>query len=278
MGSYSKDRELFCFFSPICINLSKRESALKHLRLIPLALALALALVSCSTDEGPLTFRQNWKTASRYASSHRNAWQQVWQRYDVPADVAEAVIFPELVRFNFWQDMAEVSAVESGYIPGGTEGCDYSIGRFQMKPSFIEDLEKRWMRSELAEPYGLSYDTADTEAARQARFDRLSSEEGQAVYLAVYLRMLFLDYGSKDRDGNIVQEGLDTLPPVEQVRLAATAYNHGTLWRSPGTGSLDRIRAVTAEQKFPLPNLFRTRMRYYSYGDLAARYYAQVFQ
>ena len=63
----------------------------------------------------------------------------------------------------------------------------------------------------------------------------------------------------------------------EQVRLAATAYNHGTLWRSPGTGSLDRIRAVTAEEKFPLPNLFRTRMRYYSYGDLAARYYAQVF-
>ena len=73
---------------------------------------------------------------------------------------------------------------------------------------------------------------------------------------------------------------LDAQPlgiPVEQVRLAATAYNHGTLWRSPGTGSLDRIRAVTAEEKFPLPNLFRTRMRYYSYGDLAARYYAQVF-
>ena len=249
-----------------------------HLRLIPLAFALALALPSCGTDDSPVTLRQNWKTASRYAASHREAWQKVWNAYDVAPDVAESVIFPELVRYNFWQDMAEVSAVENGYIPHGTEGCDYSIGRFQMKPSFIEDLERRWMRSGLADRYGLSFDTADTEAARQARFDRLCSEDGQAVYLAVYLRMLYLDYGSRDRDGNIVQEGLDALPPAEQAYLAGTAYNHGTLWRSPGTGNLDRIRSVAAEQTFPLPNLFRTRMRCYSYGDLAARHYAQAFQ
>ena len=249
-----------------------------HLRLLSLALILSLALPSCRTDDTPVTLRQSWKTATRYAASQRGEWQQVWQRYDVPSDVAEAVIFPELVRYNFWQDMAEVSAVENGYITGGTEGCDYSIGRFQMKPSFVEDLEKRWMRSGLAEQYGLTFDTADTEAARKARFDRLDSEEGQCTYLAVYLRMLYLDYGSRDREGNVVQDGLDTLPREEQVRLTATAYNHGTLWRSPGTGSLDRIRAVASEQKFPLPNLFRTRMRYYSYGDLAARYYAQAFQ
>lgn len=225
----------------------------------------------------PATLRQSWKSAARYASSHRDAWRQVWAAYDVPPDVAEAVIFPELVRFNFWQDMAEVSAVEGSYVPKGLAGCDYSIGRFQMKPSFVEDLEKRWMRSGLAETYGLTFDTADTEAARLSRFGRLDSEEGQCTYLAVYLRMLYLDYGSRDRNGQVVQEGLETLPPQEQTYLAATAYNHGTPWRSPGAGDLEHFRKVAHEKTFPLPNLFRTRIRYFSYGELASRYYAQTF-
>ena len=144
--------------------------------------------------------------------------------------------------------------------------------------SFIEDLEKRWMRSGLAEKYGLSFETADNADARQARLERLKSEEGQCIYLAVYLRMLYLDYGSLDRDGHALQQGLETLEPEEQAYLAATAYNHGTLWRSPGEGNLDRIRSVAAVETFPLPkNLLRTKFRYYSYGDLAARYYRQNF-
>ena len=243
-------------------------------------LALLLVCVFSACDDGgdmTATLRQSWKSAAHYASSHREGWQRIWTSYEVPADVAEAVIFPELVRFNFWQDMAEVSAVEGSYVPKGLDACDYSIGRFQMKPSFVEDLEKRWMRSGLSGQYGLSFDTSDTEAARLARFERLSSEEGQCTYLAVYLRMLYLDYGSKNRDGQVVQEGLETLPRQEQVCLAATAYNHGTPWRSPGTGDLEHFRKAAAEKTFPLPNLFRTRMRYYAYGELAARYYSKTF-
>ena len=247
-------------------------------RLITLVLVMVSAFSACDTGaEMPVTLRQSWKSAARYAASHRDAWTQIWSSYDVPADVAETVIFPELVRYNFWQNMAEVSAVESGYVPKGLSGCDYSIGRFQMKPSFVEDLEKRWMRSGLSGQYGLSFDTSETEAARQVRFDRLNSEEGQCTYLAIYLRMLYLDYGSKDRSGQTVRQGLETLPRSEQVFLAATAYNHGTPWRSPGTGDLAHFRKVAQEKTFPLPNLFRTRIRYYSYGELAARYYAQTF-
>jgi len=247
-------------------------------RLLTLVLVMVSAFSGCDTGgEMSANLRQSWKSASHYAASHREAWKQIWTAYDVPSDVAEAVIFPELVRFNFWQDVAEVSAVESGYVSKGIAGCDYSIGRFQMKPSFIEDLEKRWMRSGLSETYGLRFDTAESETARKERFERLSSEEGQCTYLAVYLRMLYLDYGSFNRAGQAVREGLETLPATEQVYLAATAYNHGTPWRSPGTGDLEHFRKVAQEKTFPLPNLFRTRMRYFSYGDLAARYYDQTF-
>ncbi|MBQ3723638.1 MAG: hypothetical protein II851_08020 [Bacteroidales bacterium] len=248
-----------------------------RIRLIAMALLLMSVLSSCRTGEIPVNRRENWKFAARYAQSHRDAWSAIWSGFDVPADVAEAVIFPELVRYNRIQDSFETSALEAAYPEEGIAGCDYSIGRFQMKPSFVEDLEKRWMRSGLGQKYGLIYDTTESVEARQARFDRLKSEEGQCVYLAVYLRMLYLDYGSKGKDGQILQEGLETLSRTEQAYLAATAYNHGTLWRSPGAGSLDRIRAVAEEKTFPLPNLWRTKTQLYSFGELAARYHSQVF-
>ena len=207
----------------------------------------------------------------------RAAWYDTWRSFDVDPQVAEAVVWPELERYERLQDLMETAANYGSYIATGA-GPDFSIGRFQMKPSFVEALEKAWMGSGLARPYELWFDTDDNATARRIRISRLQKEEWQAIYLGVFLRLLYYTYGSRDKRGEWTQDGLETLPVEEQVRLAATAYNHGTLWRSPGTGSLDRIRAVTAEEKFPLPNLFRTRMRYYSYGDLAARYYAQAFQ
>lgn len=257
-------------------DVSKKDRIVR-IRFIAIAVLLLSALSSCSTGEIPVNRRENWKFAARYAQSHRDAWHAIWSGFDIPADVAEAVIFPELVRYNRIQDSFETSVLEASYPEDGITGCDYSIGRFQMKPSFVEDLEKRWMRSGLGQKYGLIYDTADSVEARQARFDRLKSEEGQCVYLAVYLRMLYLDYGSLDKDGQVLQAGLETLPRTEQAYLAATAYNHGTLWRSPGAGSLDRIRSVAAEKTFPLPNIWRTKTSLYSYGELAARYYSQAF-
>lgn len=246
-------------------------------KILALLLLLMPVFSSCGIDDLPVHRRENWRFATRYAQSHREAWHAIWEGFDIPADVAEAVIFPELVRYNRVKDSFETSALEASYPEEGIAGCDYSIGHFQMKPSFIEDLEKRWMRSGFAEKYGLLYDTTESQEAREARLRRLKSEEGQCVYLAVYLRMLYLDYGSKDKDGQVRQSGLETLPRTEQAYLAATAYNHGTLWRTPGAGSLDRIRSVAAEKTFPLPNFLRTKVRYYSYGELAARYYGQTF-
>lgn len=246
-------------------------------RLAAVAALLLAALSSCNTGDIPIDRRENWQFATRYAASHREAWNAVWADFDIPLDVAEAVIFPELVRYNQIQDAIEISSLEAAYPEEGIHGCDYSVGRFQMKPSFVEDLEKRWMRSGLGKRYGLVFDTAETVEARQERLLRLKSEEGQCRYLAIYLRMLYLDYGSKDKDGRVKQAGLEMLPAAEQVYLAATAYNHGTRWASPGSGSLERIRAVAAEKTFPLPNLWRTKYKNYSYGDLAARYYSQAF-
>lgn len=194
----------------------------------------------------------------------------------MPAALAESVVFPELIRYDLFQNVMETGAVKSLYVTKGTDGCDFSIGRFQMKPSFVEDLEKRWMRSGLARRYNLFFDTKDSEMARKVRITRMEDERWQCVYLAVFLKMLYLDYGSFDKNGERTQEGLDTLPAREQVRLAATAYNRGCRWVNPGYGSLDELRAKARGRHFHTALVATRKTRRYNYGDLAVKHWVSL--
>lgn len=214
--------------------------------------------------------------ASVYCEQHRAEWRAVWEQFGVQPEVAESVIFPELIRYSIFQDKMETGAVKSLYVTKGAGGCDFSIGRFQMKPSFAETLEKRWMRSGLARQYNLYFDTKDNETARRIRISRLEDEEWQCVYLAVFLKMLYLDYGSFDKNGEHTQDGLDTLPIREQVRLAAAAYNRGCRWVNAGYGPLEELRARSHEKQFHTAIIPNKNTKRYVYGDIAVRHFREI--
>lgn len=215
-------------------------------------------------------------TANAYCDAHRAEWRAVWDEYGVPCDVAEAVVFPELIRYSLFRDKMETGAVKALYVSGGTAQCDFSIGPFQMKPSFAETLEKRWMRSGLARQYNLFFDTKDSENARRVRISRLEKEEWQCVYLAVFLKMLYLDYGSFDKNGEHTQDGLDTLPIREQVRLAAAAYNRGCRWVNAGYGPLEELRERSREKQFHTAIIPNKSTKRYVYGDIAVRHFREI--
>lgn len=236
-----------------------------HLQALILVLSLLFAAPSHKDD-----------AATAYCQQHRAEWRQVWDLYEVPAELAEAVIFPELIRYSLFQDKMETSAVRSLYISKGTGGCNFSIGRFQMKPSFAEDLEKRWMRSGLARKYNMYFDTKENAIARRIRISRLEDEEWQCIYLAIFLKMLYMDYGSTNKSGEHTQEGIDTLPVKEQVRLAATAYNRGCRWVNPGYGPLDEIRAKSHEKHFHTAIIPTTKTRRYVYADIALKHFKEI--
>ena len=189
--------------------------------------------------------------------------------------IAESVVWPEMERYTRLQDLAETAAVYGTYITTGG-GPDYSIGLFQMKPSFIENLEKAWMRSGLARKYELWFDTADNVTARRIRISRLMKEEWQVIYIGVFMRLLYLSYGSFDKNGNLVQDGLETLSVEEQVRLAAAAYNRGCPWPAAGYGDLDRLRIAAAEKTFHYKLIPTRHTRRYCYSTLAWKHYKRI--
>jgi len=190
--------------------------------------------------------------------------------------LAEAVVHPEMERYSRLRDVLETAANYGSYISSGTAGFDFSIGPLQMKPSFAEALEKAWMSSGLARQYGLWFDTADNAAARRVRISRLQKVEWQVIYLGAFLRLLYYTYGSYDKRGEWTQDGLETLPVEEQLRLAATAFNRGCIWAAPGYGELDDLRAHAHEKHFHYALIPRKNTRRYCYANLALAWYKKI--
>lgn len=198
-----------------------------------------------------------------------------WRSFDVDPLLAEAVVWPEVERYSRLQDALETAANYGTYITTGG-GPDFSIGLFQMKPSFVEEMEKAWMRSGLARQYELWFDTADNATARRIRILRLQKEEWQVIYVGVFLRLLYASYGSFNKKGERTQEGIETLPVKEQVRLAATAYNRGVVWAAPGYGNLDRLREHASEKHFHHAFIPSARTKRYCYATLAWKHYKKI--
>ena len=128
-----------------------------------------------------------------------------------------SIVAPEAGCYNALSDSFETAAVKNGYPSSGSP--DYSIGLFQMKPSFVESLENEVAKdSALKAKYGsrLAYRSNDVKAKRRERVDRLASSDWQVCYLAVFYDVV------KKRTSTWRLDDAES-----KVRYWATLYNAG---------------------------------------------------
>ena len=208
----------------------------------------------------------NCAEADAYAAAHRAEWVSIWSDMEVNPKLAESVIYPELIRYSYWQDELERGAVSNSYVMIGTAGPNFSVGHFQMKASWIEALERRWMKCPLHRTLEIYFDTSDSRFARKARLARLSDDAfWQPVYLALYLRLLYIDYPD-----------LSALPMDEQVRLCATAYNNGAALPGPALGDVDKLYRWSSLSSFHTDLVATPFTQMYCYGEISAAHYKNL--
>ena len=198
-------------------------------------------------------FDDQWKKADEIVREHHQSWEAVFTSLDADSRVCEAIVFPEILRWSKLKDIFEQAALKDRYVREGTAGADFSIGLFQMKPSFAEKVEKAWMKSPLRYEYGLFFDLQDTDEARRQRIARLSDEKWQCVYLAVFFRLIH------EREPSIA-----AMPEDEQISMLATAYNRD--FYAP----LDSLRRWAEVPTFHLDILPSKSTQYYPYAAIAA--------
>ncbi len=232
------------------------RTSVKHIILLWL-LIMGKATVFSATYQQ--LFGKEWKEAEQFVYTHHQEWTTIFKEFGVNDRMAEAIVFPELIRYSKWQDEIEKAAVNGLYILRGASGADFSIGHFQMKPSFAEEVEQAWNQSARAQEYGFTFNLQQNAEARRSRIRRLSTTEGQCRYLALFVLL------QQERHKELLQ-----LTPQEQVRHLATLYNRCF------SASWDTVVRLTSTRHFHTDIIATRQTVRYCYSDIAAEAYRKL--
>jgi hypothetical protein len=177
--------------------------------------------------------------------------------YGLKPKEVKAVVFPELIRYNSLQDKMETFALESLYIQYGTDYANFSIGRFQIKPSFAENVEIDFLKlfGEQNTKIGkLSFrDTLQNQVNRSARLKRLKTKKEMITYLCLFFKIIESKYPDWKND-------------EEKIKFFACAYNSG--YRK----SKEEIKSVIQKKFFQTGLIFSKK---YCYADISWFYFQQ---
>jgi hypothetical protein len=198
-------------------------------------------------NEFPISFA----ASLAYIDTHHEATIRFQNRSIDPA-LAWSIVFPELIRYDAIQDYFEVGALKTLYIQYGNDYADFSIGHFQMKPSFAEAIQKEWLRKGF-QPCPV-LDTSESIAARKAIIERLDSYEGQILYLMMFIGIM------QERLTNVKNNN-------EKVLLYSAAYNSSFMYNEA------TLREISKRSTFHIRSILNPPNKHYCYSDIALYYF-----
>lgn len=172
----------------------------------------------------------------------KNTWMSdTLKKEKIQPAFAFGIVFPGLVKYSAIKDVMETGATRMLYVQSGRKYSHYEVGRFQMKPSFAEMIERNAKRQKIT-PY--QFDVKNTPKARGERARRLDSQEWQLRYLVIFIRLM------DKRFAHIKWKSED-----DKIRFYATAFSVGfnrderTIRRMMTTRSVLR-RSTDARSKY----------------------------
>jgi hypothetical protein len=138
-------------------------------------------------------FGNDYNYAIKTIEKH-SIWSDTLSEDGLDPDFAISIIFPELIRYSSIIDYIEVKGLEVLYVQYGMDYADFSIGLFQMKPSFAEHIESDILKYNLTGKFpslsALCHDLSETSNARMERIIRLKDENYQLLYLEAFIRIM----------------------------------------------------------------------------------------
>ncbi len=182
------------------------------------------------------------------------------EKFNISYPEAVAVIFPELVRYSALRDKMEVALLKTLYVNLGDEYANFSIGPFQMKPSFAESIHRQLSITKeriIKNHFKNKEGAADMRIYRASVVDDLEDPESQFIYLIAFMKYCNRKYKSELSD------------EYSRVRFLASAYNCG--FESGAKRILEMM-----DQKFYSTGLLKSE--YYSYSDISVFWYNRYLQ
>ncbi len=201
-------------------------------------------------------FGEDYEKALAFTATHEKDFELAAQRFQVDSRFLKTIVFPELIRYSQFRDFFETTALEWLYVQGGSQSADFSIGPFQMKPSFAETIESYASSEEsLRAGFGFValYDSGSP--IRHQRLERLKQLSWQLVYLSCFIKIADHRFSAYPFAGEIAR-----------LRFYCVAYNAGFMREEAS------INALSEQRNFPYGSKYPSEMQYV-YADVAIDYF-----
>lgn len=202
-------------------------------------------------------FGEDWIKAENFEKENRSWMEPVLTKNHISYPLAISVIFPELVRYSALRDKMEITLLKTLYINLGEYYANFSIGQFQMKPSFAE-LIRNQAPSFLRQRSGISFKTSkeydNILDFRRSVVKDLEDPKIQMNYLISFIKICEKNYRTKRKE------------EYSMVRFLSAAYNYGFDKNS------EAIEAMI-DKKYFNTKLFKTQN--YSYSDVSLFWYKE---
>ena len=164
-------------------------------------------------------FGEDYNLALQFVKQNKQQIVTISEQNNADIEIIVSVMFPELIRYSILRDFFETSVLELLYVEKGSEYVDFSIGRLQMKPSFIEKMENYIkINKKLSEKYAriYNYPNQSINKIRQERISRLQSFKWQLRYMNCFYTIV------SEKFKEIQWENKS-----DKIHFFAAAYNHG---------------------------------------------------
>ena len=202
-------------------------------------------------------FGNDWKKAEMFVKENRHWIEPVLIKNNISFPIAVSIIFPELVRYSALQDKMEITLLKTLYVNLGLYYADFSIGVFQMKPSFAEIICENApaLNMELS---GITFPDKtkndDIKTFRKMIIRDLENPERQVDYLIAFIKLCDKSFPISSKD------------EMNRIKFLATAYNFGI------DRSAEEIESMIGKKYFNT-KMFKTEN--YPYADVAWYWYCE---
>jgi hypothetical protein len=228
----------------------------KNLILIFLLLGVFSSGWSQSPDYREI-FGEDWIKAEAFEKENRSWIEPLLTKNHISYPLAMSVVFPEILRYSALRDKMEVSLLKTLYVNLGEEYADFSVGIFQMKPSFAETIREE-SSTFLGNRAGIKFKTAasynDVKDFRKSIIKDLDDPESQVIYLITFIRLCEKKFDIR------------RFNDVSQIKFISTAYNFGI------DHTMAQIMKM-ADKKFFSTKVIKGET--YSYSEISIYWYKQ---
>jgi hypothetical protein len=200
-------------------------------------------------------FGDDWKKAVTFEKENRIWIEPQLTKHHISYPLAISIIFPELVRYSALRDKMEITLLKTLYVNLGEDYANFSIGQFQMKPSFAELIREK-APAVLGHRSGITFkinaDFDNIKDFRKTIIKDLEDTRIQLKYLIAFIKICEKNFKT------------DRMDELSQVKFLATAYNFGVEKKEADIESM-------ISKKYFNTKLFKTEN--YSYADVSIFWY-----